>query len=203
MRNVWVGKRQASRTTALIRAEIRTGDDKFIGPCIVIDISKSGARARLEGEYTVPEMFALYIPARKETRVCKLRWHRDGEVGIEFISAEQITTFQSVVALELRVKALEQALASANVPLPSGEDLELARAVATPSKPGQDDGEALARRIDGLENDVTRTSERLQDEIAAGARQNLAMRMGRLEATQADIHAMLQSLIPMLQRRAS
>ena len=231
MRTVWVGKRQASRSACLIKAEIRTGDDKFIAPCSVVDMSKSGARAKVEPGIEIPAMFALFLPARKETRVCKLRWHRETEIGIEFIGAEQITTFEAVITLELRVAALEAAAKS------SSDDKPAALPSSTPAA-SVSALEPLARRISGLEAELAALSqagfaapaieaapdktemsnsdrlgelecqisgavELVQAQIAETLKQNLPPRIEKLERQSEEILNTLRSLMPMLMNRAS
>ena len=195
MRSVWVGKRQASRNACLIKAEIRTGDDKPIGPCSIVDMSKSGARAKLTEEFDIPEMFALFIPARNETRVCKLRWNRDGEIGIEFIAIEQITTYEAVVKLELRLKAIEALLKTGDPAL----------SIVNPSPATQGDGTSgpLETRFHALEGDVSRTVELVQNQIDDSLKLNLVGRISQLETQNREILDTLRALMPMLASRAS
>ena len=204
MRAIWVGKRQASRAAVVIRAELRTGDDKPIGQCSIVDISRSGARARMEGEFPVPPMFALFIPARNETRVCKLRWHRDSEIGIEFIAAEQITTFQAVITLELRVKALEEALRAGGVAVPEPEvlmDLETVDADVPESGPAATG--RLEERISQVETEISHAVQLVQAQIGDTLAQNLAARLAKLESQSKEVHDMLKTLLPLLMSRAS
>ena len=204
MRAIWVGKRQASRAAVLIRAELRTGDDTPIGPCSIVDISRSGTRARIESDFTVPPMFALFIPARNETRVCKLRWHRDSEIGIEFINAEQISTFQAVITLELRVKALEEALRAGGVAVAEPEvlmDLEtvetdVPEAAPSPTAP-------LEERLSQVEAEISHTIQLVQAQIGDTLVQNLPARLAKLETRSKEIHDMLKTLLPLLMSRAS
>ena len=197
MRAVWVGKRQASRSAALIKAELRTGDDKPIGPCSIVDISKSGARARIDGNFDVPEMFGLFIPARNETRVCKLRWHRENEIGIEFIATEQITTYQAVVMLEIRIKAMEELLQAGGVP--KADSIEVAPLEMAETENNRD----LSQRLDSLEGDVSKTVELVQAQINDSLSQNYSIRLTKLETQSLEIHTMLKSLLPLLMNRAS
>ena len=197
MRSVWVGKRQASRSAALIKAELRTGDDKPIGPCSIVDISKSGARAQVDGNFDVPEMFGLFIPARNETRVCKLRWHRENEIGIEFIATEQITTYQAVVMLEIRIKAMEELLKTGGTPVSALIPVSLRGQAATGNNSD------MSRRLDALESDVSRTVELVQAQINDSLNQNYSMRLTKLETQSLEIHNMLKSLLPLLMNRAS
>ena len=197
MRAVWVGKRQASRSAALIKAELRTGDDKPIGPCSIVDISKSGARARIDGNFDVPEMFGLFIPARNETRVCKLRWHRENEIGIEFIATEQITTYQAVVMLEIRIKAMEELLQAGGMPVPGSIE------VAPLERAETGNNSDMSQRLDALEGDVSKTVELVQAQINDSLSQNYSIRLTKLETQSLEIHTMLKSLLPLLMNRAS
>lgn len=58
-------------------------------PCEIADISETGARLVLEGEFALPERFVLLLTRSGEARrSCRLVW-RDGlTVGVQFPSVE-------------------------------------------------------------------------------------------------------------------
>ncbi len=198
MRTAWVGKRGASRAACLIKGELRTGDEKPIANCQILDLSKTGARARVAAGIVIPQMFSLYIPARSETRVCKLVWHSEAEIGLEFINPEQISTYQALMTLEQRMLQFESALKRrpSAFPAPAGTALP-----ASPPQPA--DPAPLTARLDEVERDLGQTIELVQTQISDTLQHNFAARMAKLETQSQEIHQMLKALLPMLMNKAS
>lgn len=196
MRSVWIGKRQASRTACLIKAQLRMGEKDSLGDCQILDLSPTGARIKIEQGLDLPEMFNLFIPARSETRVCKLRWNRDGQIGVEFLGNEHITTTLGLIELAARVARLEAAVAS--------EDRAAAHsgAAALPENPVAAMA-ALEQRIGVIEHGLAQAMAILDARSAAAPASDLGARLAAIEAQNAEIHQALQSLLPMLMRRAS
>ena len=58
--------------------------------CQVLDISAYGAKLTLEGEGEVPNSFELKIPVRGETYSVELRWQNGREMGVRFLSPEEV-----------------------------------------------------------------------------------------------------------------
>ena len=198
MRTAWVGKRGASRAACLMKAELRSGDEKPIAPCQILDLSKTGARAKVAPGIEIPQMFSLYIPARTETRVCKLVWHSEAEIGLEFINPDQISTYQTLLTMEARMQVVEKALKGQ--PAVSHATLPVA---ARHLAPEAADMAPVSTRVDELERDLGQTISLVQQQISDTLHQNLAARMDRLEAQSQEIYHMLKSLLPLLMSRAS
>ena len=192
MRSVWIGKRQASRTACLVKAQLRMGEKDHLGDCQILDLSPTGARIKIDPGLELPEMFNLFIPARAETRVCKLRWNRDGQIGVEFLANEHITTTLGLIELAARVVRLEAVLTGGGrtTPVP-----DAASAPEIPSAALAD----LAQRIARIEQ----AAASLQARIDAAPQSDISARLGAIEAQNSEIQQALQSLLPMLMRRAS
>ena len=189
MRSVWIGKRQASRTACLVKAQLRMGEKDHLGDCQILDLSPTGARIKIDPGLELPEMFNLFIPARSETRVCKLRWNRDGQIGVEFLANEHITTTLGLIEIAARVARLEAALPGA---------ADAATVPDAPQMPSAAMAE-LAQRISRIEQAVAS----LQARNDAAPFSDIAARLGAIEAQNSEIQQALQSLLPMLMRRAS
>lgn len=56
--------------------------------CIVLDVSETGARLRINGSLVVPEEFELILPYATEPRRVKVRWRRQKEFGVEFVGPQ-------------------------------------------------------------------------------------------------------------------
>ena len=111
MRSVWIGKRQGNRTACSIKAKVFDDENPAIAELTIIDLSPTGARARLEKNVPLPEFFQVSIPARDETRYARLRWHRDVLIGFEFIRISEVEMLKDLTTLTRRLNLLEQSLA--------------------------------------------------------------------------------------------
>jgi hypothetical protein len=80
--------RTAGRRHAFLKAEIRYNNGLFTVPCIVRDISDTGARIELHGTVSLPKTFDIFIEKRNQTRPASVRWIRGNEVGIAFTDAQ-------------------------------------------------------------------------------------------------------------------
>jgi hypothetical protein len=79
-----VEHRAAPRLRAVLKAEIRYNDGLMSTPCVVREISESGARIELPGELALPDFFDLFIEKKRQTRRALLKRRAGKEVFIEF-----------------------------------------------------------------------------------------------------------------------
>ena len=84
MRQEWVGKRQAPRTSVQLRAQMRFDSERPPVECTINDISLTGARLTVPDAGPYPDEFDIYIPARSETKWARVRWREDLQLGVEF-----------------------------------------------------------------------------------------------------------------------
>ena len=196
MRPVWVGKRQGNRTPCLLKAQIFTGDGVPLADAQVLDLSVTGARVKVAIAGTLPETFQLHMPARLETRHCKLRWQRESTIGIEFVKSADIDTQHGLEAMSLRLDALEARMRSPGSPPAGGS----AVASVEPSAPGL---AALEARLERLEHDLQHMKVLVQDLYADATTHNLAPRFAAFEDKNAEILHTLRKLLPMLTRKAA
>jgi uncharacterized protein YceH (UPF0502 family) len=107
-----VEHRAASRMRAVLKAEIRYNDGLLSTPCVVRDISDTGARLELPGEIALPDHFELYIEKRNQTRRVTLKWRHGKEIGVAFDDAAAAKPPAATdVSLEERVARLEAQVA--------------------------------------------------------------------------------------------
>lgn len=194
MRSVWVGKRQANRTACMVKAQLRLGADEHLADCQILDLSPTGARIKIDPGADLPEMFNIFIPARAETRVCKLRWNRDGQIGVEFVGNEQITTNVALIELNARMAKLEARLAA---------DIVSVSVPAAAEPDTRADSAELLARIEQIEQEQARMMAALQALVNDNLNHDLPGRFSTFESRSAEIHQTLQSLLPILMRRAS
>lgn len=55
--------------------------------CVVLDVSRSGARLRMNSTISLPEEFELMLSYQGERQRVQMRWRRQKEVGVEFIKS--------------------------------------------------------------------------------------------------------------------
>ena len=75
--------KRALRVRAFLGAKIVFSGGYSVFDCIVKDISKDGARLKVENVVAVPETFELQIADGRRFG-CLVRWRRLGFVGVQF-----------------------------------------------------------------------------------------------------------------------
>ena len=79
-------KRKDHRQSLKYPAKIDLGDGKPPIPCILTDVSVSGARVIVESAGTIPEHFSLLLAAEHGThRRCKVMWREEDQLGLAFV----------------------------------------------------------------------------------------------------------------------
>ena len=53
--------------------------------CIVLDVSRSGARLRVDDNLALPDEFDLLLSYQGERQRVRVRWRRQKELGVEFV----------------------------------------------------------------------------------------------------------------------
>ena len=61
-------------------------NDSLTANCVVRDINEHGAKLRFEKGAFVPERFALCIPVDGTKRDCEVKWRRNLDMGVVFVS---------------------------------------------------------------------------------------------------------------------
>ena len=79
--------RIAPRVRTVLKAEIRYNDGMMSAPCVVRDLSDSGARLELVGEIALPDHFDLYIEKKHRTFRAALKRRCGREIGVAFKEA--------------------------------------------------------------------------------------------------------------------
>lgn len=198
MRPVWVGKRQGNRTACLLKSQIFAGEGQPVTDAQIIDLSPSGARIKLAVNVALPDIFQVHIPSRMETRHCKMRWQREGMIGVEFFRSTEVAVHLSMDGLLRRVQAMEATLAqgAAPAPIPAAEPPP----AAAPA-PALAAFEAAMARLETLERDLDRLNDVLQDHVAEFHAQDATGRLMQMEAKSGEILQTLRQLLPMLMAR--
>ncbi|KAB2911029.1 MAG: PilZ domain-containing protein [Hyphomicrobiaceae bacterium] len=85
-------KAQGDNRVAPRRRMLKAGIIAYNGryatlPCMVRDMSATGARLRLSGSVGAPDTFELIIELDGLEANCEVVWRRDQDVGVRFVSA--------------------------------------------------------------------------------------------------------------------
>jgi len=56
-------------------------------PCVLLEISKSGARIHVHDSSLVPDSFQLHVETDNTVHVCNVVWRKAEEVGVQFLDA--------------------------------------------------------------------------------------------------------------------
>jgi hypothetical protein len=83
-----VENRSAARVRAVLKAEIRYNDGLMSTPCLVRDLSETGARLELTGDVALPDRFELYIEKKHQTRRAVMKRRQGRDVGVAFDDVE-------------------------------------------------------------------------------------------------------------------
>jgi hypothetical protein len=93
----------------VLKAEIRYNNGTMSTPCLIRDISETGARLEIPGDFVLPNRFDLYIEKRNQTRRVLVK-RRDGRaLGVAF--DDPIESVPAEAGLAGRVAKLEAGVA--------------------------------------------------------------------------------------------
>ncbi len=74
------------RQRSMLRGTIVFNNRFSTMDCVVRDISQSGARLKLAGEGTLPQVFELNLPLKSRRHQAEMVWRRGEECGVRFIA---------------------------------------------------------------------------------------------------------------------
>lgn len=82
-------KRKNQRQSLKYLARIDMGDGSPPRPCVLTDVSVSGARVMVEKPHEISDQFSLLIaPEHGTMRLCKVAWREDKQIGLQFLKLE-------------------------------------------------------------------------------------------------------------------
>jgi hypothetical protein len=80
--------RRAARERAFLQARLSFAHGAVSFPCVVTQISATGAKLSVGDEVSVPDRFQLEIPQRGVDCPAEMVWRRNGQVGVVFLAPE-------------------------------------------------------------------------------------------------------------------
>jgi hypothetical protein len=81
-------RRRYQRTRTLKSARILLNHHHSVIDCTVRNLSPSGACLNVASVIGIPEQFDVFFEADRSVRACRLVWHKEKQVGVEFAEEE-------------------------------------------------------------------------------------------------------------------
>ena len=77
-------RRHQLRSRTLKSARILLNHHQSVIDCVVRNLSPTGACLKLETTFGIPDRFDVMFDVDKTIRTCRLAWHKDRLIGVEF-----------------------------------------------------------------------------------------------------------------------
>ncbi len=84
-------RRHQARSRTLKSAQILLNHHHSVIDCTVRNLSPSGACLNVASTLGIPETFDLLFDADKSIRTCRLVWHKEKQIGVEFAADDAET----------------------------------------------------------------------------------------------------------------
>lgn len=101
-------RRHHIRSRTFIGAQIIFNQRRSTLDCTVRNLSEDGALLVLSDAVATPELFELYFPLKRESRMARARWRDGSRQGVEFTRAAKEDSQPVQLDLLRRLKQLEQ-----------------------------------------------------------------------------------------------
>ena len=77
-------RRRGARVRILKSAHILLNQHNSVIDCTVRNLSSGGACLAVESALGIPERFDVMFDADKSIRPCRMVWHKEKQIGVEF-----------------------------------------------------------------------------------------------------------------------
>ena len=72
-------------------ARMASADGRALGPCLILDLSGTGARLKTNASETLPDEFILLLSHDgRLRRQCSVAWRSPTAIGVRFVSGRSI-----------------------------------------------------------------------------------------------------------------
>jgi hypothetical protein len=93
-------RRKSHRRQVSQFARIVSGDGSWSGPCMMLDVSSTGARLQVNDTRELPDEFVLVLSRNgRVRRRCRIVWRGEHLIGIHFSFPSQRPSVQSPAAI--------------------------------------------------------------------------------------------------------
>jgi PilZ domain len=83
-------RRHELRARTLKSARILLNHHQSVINCIVRNLSATGACLKVETTLGIPDRFDVMFDVDKSIRPCRLAWHKETQIGVEFVTADNV-----------------------------------------------------------------------------------------------------------------
>jgi hypothetical protein len=83
-------RRHALRSRTLKSARILLNHHQSVIDCVVRNLSPTGACLKVETTFGIPDRFDVMFDMDKSIRSCRLIWHKDKLIGVEFETVDNV-----------------------------------------------------------------------------------------------------------------
>ena len=77
-------RRHQLRSRTLKSARILLNHQQSVIDCVVRNLSPTGACLKVETTFGIPDRFDVMFDVDKTIRTCRLIWHKERQIGVEF-----------------------------------------------------------------------------------------------------------------------
>lgn len=101
-------RRRSARTRTLIGGKVIFNQRQSTLDCTVRNLSDDGALLVFPDSVALPELFELYLPLKRESRMVRCRWRDSERIGVSFAAAAKQDDAPVPLDLVRRLRQLEQ-----------------------------------------------------------------------------------------------
>ena len=101
-------RRRSARSRTLIGGKVIFNQRQSTLDCTVRNLSEDGALLVFPDSVALPELFELYFPLKRESRMVRSRWRDSARVGVSFAAAAKQDDAPVQLDLMRRLRQLEQ-----------------------------------------------------------------------------------------------
>ncbi|CAN7586205.1 PilZ domain-containing protein [Bosea sp. LjRoot90] len=101
-------RRRAVRNRTLIGGKVIFNQRQSTLDCTVRNLSDDGALLVFPGSVALPDLFELYLPLKRESRMVRTRWRDSERIGVAFAAAAKQDEAPIPLDLVRRLRRLEQ-----------------------------------------------------------------------------------------------
>lgn len=101
-------RRRSARTRTLIGGKVIFNQRQSTLDCTVRNLSEDGALLVFPDSVALPELFELYFPVKRESRMVRSRWRDGGRIGVSFGAVAKQDEAPVPLDLARRLRQLEQ-----------------------------------------------------------------------------------------------
>jgi len=93
-------QRRTRRPRVLLTGQLVFGENALTVGCVIRDLTENGARLKLSGPAVLPAQLTLIEMATGKAHACEVSWRRLPEIGVRFVSSQDLETVRTTPALE-------------------------------------------------------------------------------------------------------